>query len=63
MREIVVYLAVADDVFDGVSMCCPFFSRNVFVEILDLIESVSESLTTYSCGSTYNALQETLWSQ
>ena len=40
--------AVAGDVFDGVSLCCLFFPRDVFDEIWDLIESVSEGFPTYS---------------
>ena len=41
--EIVVHLAVACDVYDGV-----FFPRGVFDEILNLIESVSEGFPSYS---------------
>ena len=33
---------MAGDVFDGVSLCCPFFPRSIFDDLLDLIESVSE---------------------
>ena len=29
-------------------LCCPFFSRDVLDEILDLVESVSEGFPTYS---------------
>ena len=46
--EIAVHLAVACDVYDGVFLCCPFFPRHVLDEILNLIESVSESFPTYS---------------
>ena len=45
---IAVHLAVAGDVFDGVSLCCPFSPRDVSDEIWDLIESVSEGFPTYS---------------
>ena len=34
---IAVHLAVAGDVFDGVFLCCPFFSRDVLDEIWDLM--------------------------
>ena len=40
--------AVACDVYDGVFLCCPFFSRAVYDEILNLIESVSEGFPIYS---------------
>ena len=40
-REIAVYLAAADDVYNGI-----YFPRDVFDEILDLIES--EGFPTYS---------------
>ena len=33
---------VANDVFDGVFLCCPFFPQDVLDEILNLTESVSE---------------------
>ena len=46
--EIAVHLVVADDVFDGVFLCCSFFSRDVLHEIWDLIESVSEGFPTLS---------------
>ena len=39
---------VADDVFDGVFLCCPFFPRDVLDESWDLIESVSGGFPTYS---------------
>ena len=48
MWEIDVHLAVARDVCDGVFLCSLFFLRDVLDEILDLIESVSESFPTYS---------------
>ena len=35
-------------VFDGVFLCCLFFSLDVLDEIWDLIESVSEGFLTYS---------------
>ena len=41
MWEIVVHLAVAGCVYDGVFFCCPFSPRDVLDGILDLIESVS----------------------
>ena len=43
-----VHLVVAGGVFDGVFLCCPFFSLDVLDEIWDLIESVSEGFLTYS---------------
>ena len=43
-----VHLAVAGGVFDGVSLCCLFFPRDILDEIWDLIESVSEGVSTYS---------------
>ena len=46
--EIAVHLAVAGGVYDGVFLYCPFSPREVLDEILDLIESVSEGLPTYS---------------
>ena len=46
--EIAVHLAVAGNVFDGVFYAV-FFPRDVFDEIWDLIESVSEGFPTYSC--------------
>ena len=42
-----VHLAVADDAFDSVFLCC-FFPRDDLDEIWDLIESVSEGFPTYS---------------
>ena len=48
MWEIVVHLAVACDVYDGVFLCCPFFPRGVLDKILNLIESVSEGFLSYS---------------
>ena len=44
--EIAVHLAVADGVYDGVFLCCPFSPRDVLDEILDLIKSVSEGLNS-----------------
>ena len=35
-------------------MCCPFFPRDVFNEIWDLIESVSEGFPSYSLVFKYN---------
>ena len=46
--DIAVHLAVACDVYNGVFLCCPFFPRAVLDEILNLIESVSESFPAYS---------------
>ena len=47
-----MHLAVAGDVFDGVILC--FFSpRDVFDEILDLIESVSEDFPIFSCAEIF----------
>ena len=46
--EKAIHLAVADDVFDGVFLCRPFFPRDVLDEIWDLIESVSGGFPTYS---------------
>ena len=43
-----VYLAVAGDFFDGVSLCCPFFPLDVFDEIWDFTESVFEGFSIYS---------------
>ena len=43
-----LHLAVTDDVFDGVFLCC-FFPRDVLDEIWDWIESVSEGFPTQSC--------------
>ena len=50
MWEIAVYLAVAGDVFDGVFLCSPFFPRDVFDEIWDLIESVSKGFPSTLFG-------------
>ena len=46
--RLAVLLAVAGDAFDGVFLCCPFFSRDVLNETWDLIEPVSKGLPTYS---------------
>ena len=46
--EIAVHLAVAGGVYGGVFFVLSLFSRDVLDEILDLIESVSESFLTYS---------------
>ena len=51
MWEIAFHLAVAVDVFDGVFLCCPFFPRDVFDWLWDLIGSVTEGLPTYSVQS------------
>ena len=48
MWKIAVHLAVAGGVYDGVFLCCPVFPRDVLDQILDLIESLSESFPTYS---------------
>ena len=45
--EIAVHLAVAGGVCDGVYVLT-FFPRDVLVEILDLIESVSEGFPAYA---------------
>ena len=45
----VVHLAVAGDVFDGVFLCCPFSPRNILDEFWDCIGPVSENFPTYSC--------------
>ena len=47
-KEIAVHLAVADDVFDGVFLCCSFSPRDVLDAIWNLTESVSEGPRTYS---------------
>ena len=41
--DIAVHLAVAGGVYDVFFLCCPFSPRDFLDEILDLIESVSES--------------------
>ena len=46
---VAVHLAVACDVFLYVSLCCPFFPRDVLDRIWDLIGSVSEGFPTYYC--------------
>ena len=51
MWEIVVRLAVACGVRDGVFLCCLFCPRGVLDAILNLIESVSEGFPSYSCIS------------
>ena len=43
----VVHLAVAGDVFDGVLFLLSFPPRDVFNEIWDKIESVPEIFSTY----------------
>ena len=48
MVKITVHLDVTCDIYDGVFLCCPFLSRDVLDEILNVIESVSESFPTYS---------------
>ena len=45
---IAVHLDVAGDVFYGVSLYYLFFPRDVLDGILDLIESVSKGVPTYS---------------
>ena len=45
--EIAVHLAVACEVFIDVSLCCPFFPRDVLDENLDLIGPVSEGFPTF----------------
>ena len=45
MWEIVVHLAVAGDVYDGVFLCCPFFPRDDLDEILDVSGSASEGFS------------------
>ena len=45
LLEIVVHLAVAGGVYDGI-FCAALFPRDVLDEILDLIESVSEAFPT-----------------
>ena len=47
MWEIGAHLAVAGGVYDGIFLCCPFFPRDVFDGILDLIESISEGFPSY----------------
>ena len=49
MWEISVPLAVAGGVYDGVFLFSPFPLRSLD-GILDLIESVSEGFSTYSCN-------------
>ena len=44
----VVHLAVAGDVFDGVLICAVLVPRDVLDEIWDGIESVPEIFLTYS---------------
>ena len=46
--EIAIYLAVADDVFDGVFFVLSVFPRDVLDEIWGLTESVSEGFLSYS---------------
>ena len=46
-----VHLAVAGDVYDGCLFVLSFFLRDILGELLDLLESVSEGFTTYSCLS------------
>ena len=46
MWEIAVQLAVADGVYDGIFLCCPFFPRDALDDIFDLIEPVSEGFPT-----------------
>ena len=48
MWEVAVHLVVACGEYDSVLLVCPFSSRDVLGEILDLIESVSEGFATYS---------------
>ena len=48
MWEIAVHLAVAGGVYDGVFLCCLFFSRDVLDGTFDLIESVPMGFLTYS---------------
>ena len=43
-------MAVADDVFDGVFLCCLFSPRDVLDEVLALIESVSEGFLPTFAG-------------
>ena len=40
------HLAVAGDVFNGVSLCCLVFPRDVLGEIWDVNKSVSEGFLT-----------------
>ena len=55
--EIAVHLAVACYVFIDVSLYCPFFPRDVFDGIWDLIGSVSEGFPTYLCRIYYYDLK------
>ena len=48
MWEIVVHLAVAGGVCDGVFLCCLFFQRDVLDEILDLSQFLRVFLPTLS---------------
>ena len=36
-------------VYDDVFLCCPFSPRDVLDEMVNLLESVSEVFSTYSC--------------
>ena len=48
-----VHLAVAYDVFIGVSLCCPFSHEIRMDKIWDLIGSVSQGFPTYFCTKLY----------
>ena len=48
MWEFAVHPAVACDIYDGVFFVLPFFPLGVLDEILNLIESVSESFPSYA---------------
>ena len=49
-------MAIADDIFDGVFLYCPFSPRDILDEIWDLIESVSEGFLNYpNCTKIYKA--------
>ena len=48
--KLLLNLAVACDVYDGVFFVLSFFPRDVLDEILNLFESVSEGFPSYSCS-------------